>query len=108
MPAIWLQPCERQAAASPHSILSGPGIGKTDTVIEGASILSAALGKNIGVCVIDCSLLSIDAMGFVNLAVVSGRNVSQYTYPPNWITSEGKFLDEFEFFFFVGCHKRYG
>lgn len=77
---------------------SGPGRGKTTTILATVPHIATSLGKNLGVVVISGPLLTpADAVGYlVPVKHDDGRVESQYTDPFWWRTEEGKRLEEYD------------
>lgn len=76
---------------------SGPGRGKTTTVIDSVPVIAAKTGLNLGLVVISGPLLTpADTVGYLVPSKVDGRIESQYTDPFWWRTSEGKRLEEYD------------
>lgn len=81
---------------------SGPGRGKTTTIIASVPRIAAATGKNMGLVVISGPLLTpSDTVGYlvpVTKTDASGvqRVESQFTDPFWWRTEEGKRLEEYD------------
>ena len=77
---------------------SGPGRGKTTTIIDSIPHIAAATGKNLGVSIISGPLLTpADAQGYLVVdRTPDGRVESKYTDPFWWRTAEGKRLEEYD------------
>ena len=77
---------------------SGPGRGKTTTILAAVPHIASQTGKNLGVVVISGPLLTpADAVGYlVPNKTADGRVESQYTDPFWWRTEEGKRLEEYD------------
>jgi len=76
---------------------SGPGRGKTTTIIDSIPNIATAVGKNLGIVVISGPLLTpSDAVGYLVPTRVDDRIESKYTQPFWWVTSEGKRLEEYD------------
>lgn len=81
---------------------SGPGRGKTTSIIESIPHIGEATGKSLGLVLISGPLMSpMDAVGYlVPVKKDDGRGgtrvESQYTDPFWWRTSEGKRLEEYD------------
>ena len=76
---------------------SGPGRGKTTTIIDSIPNIATAVGKNLGIVVISGPLLTpSDAVGYLVPTRVEDRIESKYTQPFWWVTSEGKRLEEYD------------
>lgn len=76
---------------------SGPGRGKTTTIIDSIPNIAAATGKNLGIVVISGPLLTpADAVGYLVPTKVDDRIESKYTQPFWWVTAEGKRLEEYD------------
>jgi hypothetical protein len=76
---------------------SGPGRGKTTTIIDSIPNIAAATGKNLGISIISGPLLTpSDAVGYLVPTKVEDRIESKYTQPFWWVTSEGKRLEEYD------------
>lgn len=76
---------------------SGPGRGKTTTIIDSIPNIAAATGKNLGIVVISGPLLTpADAVGYLVPTKVDDRMESKYTQPFWWVTAEGKRLEEYD------------
>lgn len=77
---------------------SGPGRGKTTTVLASVDHIATSLGKNLGVVTVSGPLLTpADAVGYlVPVKHDDGRVESQYTDPFWWRTEEGKRLEEYD------------
>lgn len=77
---------------------SGPGRGKTTTVLASVDHIATSLGKNLGVVVVSGPLLTpADAVGYlVPVTKPDGRVESHYTDPFWWRTEDGKRLEEYD------------
>jgi len=76
---------------------SGPGRGKTTTIIDSIPNIAATVGKNLGISIISGPLLTpSDAVGYLVPTKVEDRIESKYTQPFWWVTSEGKRLEEYD------------
>lgn len=77
---------------------SGPGRGKTTTILATIPKIASDTGKNLGVVVISGPLLTpADAVGYlVPVTQPDGRVESHYTDPFWWRTEEGKRLEEYD------------
>jgi hypothetical protein len=77
---------------------SGPGRGKTTTILATIPHMAAATGKNLGVVVISGPLLTpADAVGYlVPVTKPDGRVESHYTDPFWWRTEDGLRLEEYD------------
>ena len=77
---------------------SGPGRGKTTTVLASIPQLSAATGRNMGIVVINAPLLTpADTVGYlVPVKQDDGRIESKYTEPFWWRTADNKRLEEYD------------
>jgi hypothetical protein len=77
---------------------SGPGRGKTSTILAAVPHIATQTGKNLGIVVISGPLLTpADAVGYlVPNKTADGRVESQYTDPFWWRTEEGKRLEEYD------------
>lgn len=77
---------------------SGPGRGKTTTIIACASHIGKALDKRIGLSIITGPLLTpADTVGYlVPKHMDDGRTESHYTEPFWWRTEDGKRLEEYD------------
>jgi hypothetical protein len=77
---------------------SGPGRGKTTTILAAVPHIATSTGKNLGVVVVSGPLLTpADAVGYlVPTKTEDGRVESQYTDPFWWRTDEGKRLEEYD------------
>lgn len=77
---------------------SGPGRGKTTTIIDARAYIEQALGKSMGISIVNTPLLTpMDAQGYLMPEKgEDGRLESHYTRPFWWTTSEGKRLEEYD------------
>ena len=77
---------------------SGPGRGKTSTILASVPHIATTLGKDLGVVVISGPLLTpADAVGYlVPTKTDDGRVESHYTDPFWWRTEEGKRLEDYD------------
>jgi hypothetical protein len=77
---------------------SGPGRGKTTTIIACADHIGKVLGKRIGLSVISAPLLTpADTVGYlVPKHMPDGRTESHYTEPFWWRTEDGERLEEYD------------
>ena len=76
---------------------SGPGRGKTTTVLCVPALISKALNKNIGMVIINGGCFTLtDATGYLVPHEVDGVMHSEFTRPFWWRTTEGKFLEEYD------------
>lgn len=88
---------------------SGPGRGKTTTILAAVPHIATSLGKNLGVVVVSGPLLTpADAVGYLvpvtipaavndmGVVVRAARVESQYTAPFWWRTEEGKRLEDYD------------
>lgn len=77
---------------------SGPGRGKTTTILAAVPHIASQTGKNLGVVVVSGPLLTpADAVGYlVPVTKPDGRVESHYTDPFWWRTEEGKRLEEYD------------
>ena len=77
---------------------SGPGRGKTTSVIASVPRIAEHTGRNMGLVLISGPLLTpADAVGYlVPVTKPDGRVESQYTDPFWWRTEDGKRLEEYD------------
>lgn len=77
---------------------SGPGRGKTTTIIESVGLMAQKLGKNLGISIVNTPLLTpMDAQGYLMPErSADGTLQSHYTLPFWWVTAEGKRLEEYD------------
>jgi hypothetical protein len=77
---------------------SGPGRGKTTTILEAVPRVAEATGKNLGTVVISAPLLTpADTVGYlVPVTQEDGRVESKYTDPFWWRTEDGQRLEEYD------------
>lgn len=86
------------AAGKTIYLKSGPGRGKTTTVLACPQRIASALGKSIGIVTISGPLLTpTDTVGYlVPVKHPDGRVSSKFTDPFWWVTDEGKYLHEYD------------
>lgn len=90
------------AARKSVYLKSAPGRGKTETLSQAPAILSRALGKNIGLVIVNGPLLTpADSIGYLVPKKAEGIDgqvhmESVYTDPFWFRTKEGKRLDEYD------------
>jgi hypothetical protein len=76
---------------------SGPGRGKTTTIIDSIPHIAQVTGKNLGLVIISGPLLTpADTVGYLVPNKVGDRIESHYTDPFWWRTEEGKRLEEYD------------
>jgi hypothetical protein len=77
---------------------SAPGRGKTSVVEAAPSALAKAFpGQTFGISIINAPLMTPpDTVGYLVPVTREGRNMSEFTVPYWFITSEGKLLDEYD------------
>lgn len=77
---------------------SAPGRGKTTTIVDAVPRVAEAVGKTMGLVIINGPLLTpADAVGYlVPVKKDDGTVESQYTSPFWWRTTEGKRLEEYD------------
>jgi hypothetical protein len=77
---------------------SGPGRGKTTTILAAVPHIATQTGKNLGVVVMSGPLLNpADTQGYLFIERPEGKGAeSHYTTPFWWRTDEGKRLEEYD------------
>ncbi len=76
---------------------SGPGRGKTSTVIDAVPQIATHTGKNLGLVIISGPLLTpADTVGYLVPNKVGDRIESMYTDPFWWRTEDGKRLEDYD------------
>ena len=84
-------------------LTSAPGRGKSETIEGAAALIGKALGKNLGVVVVNGgNLTTMDAIGFglpVHLPATdktAAYSIMRFSDPFFWVTDEGKRLSELD------------
>lgn len=77
---------------------SGPGRGKTTTILEAVPHIASKIGRKLGVVTISGPLLTpADAVGYlIPVHKDDGRVESRYTDPFWWVTDEGNRLEDYD------------
>lgn len=78
-------------------LTSGPGQGKTTTLLQASSVLSKTFSKRIGWQLLNgANMNEMDVQGYLVPRHGDAFSESRFTRPPWWITPEGKQLEEYD------------